>query len=109
MKGSIPTTLPGLTALTGLGFSGNPKLGGSLLPELNWKQYTQYCDLTHISFACPLPAGSDQCNTGADAQAAEALLLLHKVKSTGATSRSKSCHFKRSAAPAAYGVRSNAR
>ena len=40
---------------------------------------------------------------------AMALLLLHKVKSTGATSRSKSCRFERSAAPAAYGVRSNAR
>ena len=38
-----------------------------------------------------------------------ALMLSQKVKSTGTASRSKSCRFERPAAPAAYGVRSNAR
>ena len=61
LKGSIPPTLKDLTEVTDLIMCSNPGLGG-LLPELNWKQYTNFCSVTLISFACPLPAGSDQCH-----------------------------------------------
>ena len=64
LRGSIPTTLADLTEVTYLYLSYNPGLGGSLLPELNWKQYTDFCALYDIPFACPLPAGSDQCTQG---------------------------------------------
>ena len=39
----------------------NPGLDGSVLPELNWEQYTVGCSIMS-TFACPLPAGSGQCN-----------------------------------------------
>ena len=58
--GTVPNELTRLTALTSIGLSQNPHLGG-ILPAFNFAQFMS-CSMSGVGFSCPLPPSAQTCS-----------------------------------------------
>jgi hypothetical protein len=65
LHGTIPHELTTLHKLVDirLGAGSGNRLTG-VLPAFNFSQFTSYCVLNGMNFACPLPVGADKCVGG---------------------------------------------